>query len=101
MKGQIRSVGLTEITKRCAHAFPVGMTHREFVDRYREPLADLGISEGSNQERVEQTRVAIGLSDHDVVLGQYKVCLQLHSIRWQRSLTSPAGFPFTSGFPEA
>ena len=79
VKGQIRSVGLTEITKRCAHAFPVGMTHREFVDRYWEPLAALGISEGSNQERVEQTRTAMGLGDHDVVLGQDKVHLLLHS----------------------
>jgi chitin synthase len=99
VKGQVRSVGLPEITRRCAQAFPVGMTHREFVDRYREPLAALGISEGSNQERVEQARIAMGLSDHDVVLGQYKVCL-LHPARWLRVLTSPAGFPFASGFPE-
>jgi chitin synthase len=48
VKGQIRSVGLPDITKGIAHAFPVGMTHREFVNRYREPLAALGISEGSN-----------------------------------------------------
>ena len=74
VKGQIRSVGLPDVAKRCAHTFPVGMTHREFVDRYREPLAALGISEGSNQERVEQTRIAMGLSEHDVVMGQYKVC---------------------------
>ena len=60
--------------------FPVGMTHWEFVDRYREPLAALGISEGSNQERVEQTRTTMGLGNHDVVLGQYKVHLLLHSM---------------------
>lgn len=28
-KGQIRSVGLLEITKRCAHAFPAGVTYQE------------------------------------------------------------------------
>ena len=57
--------------------FPVGMTHQEFVDRYRESLAALGVFEGSNQEGVEQTRTVMGLGDHDVVLGQHEVCLLL------------------------
>ena len=55
--------------------FPVSMTHCEFVDHYQELLADLGISEGLNQERVGQARAAMGLSDFDIVLGQYKVHL--------------------------
>ena len=85
------------------------MTHREFVDRYREPLAALSISEGSNQERVEQTRTAMGLGDHDVVLGQYKVRLLLHSVvvvsenfhRLSFRTRPSTGFPFAPGLPEA
>jgi len=49
------------------------MTHREFVDRYRVPLASFGVIKETNQERVEQARTLMNLDDHDVVLGQHKV----------------------------
>ncbi|KAA1474601.1 glycosyltransferase family 2 protein [Dentipellis sp. KUC8613] len=75
VKGQIRSLGLPEIAKRCAHVFEVGMTPREFCDRYREQIAEVGIIEGETREQIEQARTALGLGDSDLVLGQYKVFL--------------------------
>ena len=73
VKGQIRSMGLTEIARRCVNVFEVGMTPREFCDRYREKLAGVGITEGESREQIEQARTALGFKDNDLVLGQYKV----------------------------
>ncbi|KAG1722688.1 glycosyltransferase family 2 protein [Suillus paluster] len=73
VKGQVRSLGLTEIAKRNVNVFEVGMTPEEFCQRYRDPMLALGVSEGSPRERVEQTRTALTLRERDVVLGQYKV----------------------------
>ncbi|KAH9045953.1 glycosyltransferase family 2 protein [Lactarius hengduanensis] len=64
VKGQIRSLGLTEIARRCANVFEVGMTPREFCDRYREKLAE-----------IERAKAALGFENNDLVVGQYKVCL--------------------------
>jgi len=74
VKGQIRSMGLPEISRRCVNVFEVGMTPREFCDRYREHIADMGVMDGDTREQVEQMRTAIGLAESDLVLGQYKVC---------------------------
>lgn len=73
VKGQIRSLGLTEISRRCVNVFEVGMTPREFCDRYREKLAGVGIMEGESREQIERARSALGFKDNDLVLGQYKV----------------------------
>jgi chitin synthase len=73
VKGQIRSLGLTEISRRCANVFEVGMTPREFCDRYREKLAGVGIMEGESREQIERARSALGFKDNDLVVGQYKV----------------------------
>ena len=73
VKGQIRSLGLTEIARRCVNVFEVGMTPREFCDRYREKLAGVGITEGESREQIERARKVLGLKDNDLVLGQYKV----------------------------
>ena len=35
VKGQIRSLGLTEIVRRCVNVFEVGITPHRFCDRYR------------------------------------------------------------------
>lgn len=75
VKGQVRSLGMTEIAKRNVNVFEVGMTPEEFCQRYRDPISALGISEGTPRERVEQTRTALSLKERDVVLGQYKVFL--------------------------
>ncbi|KAH9984858.1 glycosyltransferase family 2 protein [Russula vinacea] len=75
VKGQIRSLGLTEIARRCVNVFEVGMTPREFCDRYREKLAGVGITEGESREQIERARGVLGLKDNDLVLGQYKVFL--------------------------
>jgi chitin synthase len=72
VKGQVRSLGLTEIVKRNVNVFEVGMTPEEFCQRYKDPISALGVSEGSPRERVEQTRTALSLNERDVVLGQYK-----------------------------
>ncbi|KAG1744846.1 glycosyltransferase family 2 protein [Suillus lakei] len=75
VKGQVRSLGMTEIAKRNANVFEVGMTPEEFCQRYRDPISAVGISEGAPRERVEQTRTALSLRERDIVLGQYKVFL--------------------------
>ncbi|TFY81864.1 hypothetical protein EWM64_g2154 [Hericium alpestre] len=75
VKGQIRSMGLPEIARRCVNVFEVGMTPREFCDRYRGQIADVGIMEGETREQIEQARTTLNLSESDLVLGQYKVFL--------------------------
>jgi chitin synthase len=69
----VRSAGLPEIARRCVNVFEVNMTLEEFCDRYREPLAEIGIIEGLYQEQVEQTRTALSLHERVVVLGRHKV----------------------------
>ncbi|THG99489.1 hypothetical protein EW026_g2875 [Hermanssonia centrifuga] len=75
VKGQVRSLGLAEVSKRCGNMFEVAMTPAEFVDRYREPLTTVGVHEGEPREQVEQTRTALGLEERDVVLGMSMVFL--------------------------
>lgn len=73
VKGQVRSVGLSDVAKRNASVFEVGMTPEEFCERYAEGLEAIGVSEGNDREKVEQARTASGLSDRDLVLGMHKV----------------------------
>ncbi|KAI0315785.1 glycosyltransferase family 2 protein [Amylostereum chailletii] len=75
VKGQIRSYGLPEIARRCVNVFEVGMTPREFCDRYREQIAGAGVVEGDTREQIDQARSVLDLKDKDLVLGQYKVFL--------------------------
>jgi chitin synthase len=76
IKGQVRSIGLSEIRKRCANVFEVGMTLDEFCQGYREGLEGSGVVEGNIQEWVQQAQqahTAFGLSETDLILGQHKV----------------------------
>jgi chitin synthase len=73
VKGQVRSAGLPEIARRSVNTFEVNMTPEEFCDRYRVPLGEIGVIEGSHQEQVEQSRTAFSLKERDIVLGQHKV----------------------------
>ena len=73
VKGQIRSLGLTEISKRNINVYEAGLTPDEFCTRYREPMAKMGVVDGSAKEKVEQTKGFLGLPETDMVLGQYKV----------------------------
>ncbi|KAF8064853.1 glycosyltransferase family 2 protein [Lyophyllum atratum] len=75
VKGQVRSVGLVEIAKRCVNVFEVGMTLEEFCDRYNVGLEAGGVREGTPAEKVQQARTAFGLTERDLVLGQHKVFL--------------------------
>ncbi|KXN87631.1 Chitin synthase 8 [Leucoagaricus sp. SymC.cos] len=75
VKGQVRSIGLSEIAKRCGVVMEVGMTPEEFCERYREGLEVAGVSEGDVRERAMQARTALGLGERDVVFGQHKVFL--------------------------
>jgi chitin synthase len=76
VKGQVRSIGLSEVAKRCGVVFEVGMTPGEFCERYCEGLEGVGgISEGDTRERAMQARTAFGLGERDLVLGQHKVIL--------------------------
>ncbi|KAJ3554665.1 hypothetical protein NM688_g2995 [Phlebia brevispora] len=75
VKGQVRSMGLPEVARRCVNVFEATMTPVEFLERYQEPLAVLSINEGEPRERVEQARTALGLEERDVVLGMSMVFL--------------------------
>ncbi|PFH46960.1 glycosyltransferase family 2 protein [Amanita thiersii Skay4041] len=75
VKGQVRSIGLAEISRRCVNMFEVGLTPEEFCERYREGLDAANVFEGTSREKVEQARTAFGLEERDVVLGQQKVFL--------------------------
>ena len=78
VKGQIRSLGLTEVSKRNVNVFEVGLAPDEFCTRYREPMTKMGVLDGSAKEKVERTRGVLGLQETDIVLGQYKVILSVH-----------------------
>lgn len=93
VKGQIRSSGMPEIARRSANVFEVGMTPDEFCERYRVPLSDLGVVEGSSTEQVEQTRTALSLKEQDVVLGQHKV--RCSNVRLNCSVTDVVGLRFS------
>ena len=73
VKGQVRSSGLSEIARRCANVFEVNMTPDEFVQRYKQPLVNVGVVEGDPREQVSQARTALGLQDRDIVLGMTMV----------------------------
>ncbi|KAG6370506.1 hypothetical protein JVT61DRAFT_11435 [Boletus reticuloceps] len=75
IKGQIRSLGLTEVSKRNVNVFEVGLTLDEFCTRYGEPMAKMGVMDGSVKEKVKQTRNVLGLQETDIVLSQYKIFL--------------------------
>lgn len=72
-KGQIRSAGLTEISRRNVNVFQASMLPSEFCDRYKDHLAELNVFEGDEMTRVHQARTALGLEDRDIVVGRYKV----------------------------
>ncbi|KAJ8519110.1 hypothetical protein ONZ45_g3931 [Pleurotus djamor] len=67
VKGQVRSVGLSEVARRSINVFEVGMTPDEFCERYKEGLVAAGVSEGTPQEWVQQARTALGMNDKDIV----------------------------------
>ena len=73
VKAQVRSVGLSEIARRCVNVFEAMMTPDEFTDRYRPLLSSVGVSEGDSRSQVEQARGALGLQERDVVLGMSMV----------------------------
>ncbi|KAF5366143.1 hypothetical protein D9757_010944 [Collybiopsis confluens] len=75
VKGQVRSLGLTEIARRCMNVFEVSMMPEEFCDRYKDGLQEAGVAGGNEVERIEHARSACGLSENDVVVGQHKVFL--------------------------
>lgn len=79
VRAQVRSFGLPEMTKRSGVVFTVSMEPGEFVDRYKDQLTLLGVGEGTEKEKVEQARTALGLSETDIVQGAFKV---LASIYW-------------------
>ncbi|KAF9078668.1 glycosyltransferase family 2 protein [Rhodocollybia butyracea] len=75
VKGQIRSIGLTEIAKRCANVFEVNMMPEEFCDRYKDGLQEAGVTSEDERDRIEHARSALGLNENDIVIGQHKVFL--------------------------
>ena len=102
VKGQIRSLGLTEVSKRNVNVFEVGLTPDEFCTRYKEPMAKVGVMDGSAMEKVEQVRTALGLGETDIVLGQYKVsfeCLCVMNLKDSHPFTRTLGLLISSCLP--
>ncbi|PCH37422.1 glycosyltransferase family 2 protein [Wolfiporia cocos MD-104 SS10] len=75
VKGQVRSLGLSEVSRRCVNVFEVNMTSDEFVQRYRAHLTALNVTEGDPHEQIEQARIALSLQEKDIVLGVRQVFL--------------------------
>ncbi|KAH9903379.1 glycosyltransferase family 2 protein [Cubamyces lactineus] len=75
VKAQVRSVGLTEIARRCVNVFEAMMTPNEFTQRYQSLLQSVGVTEGDSRQQVEQSRTALGLQERDIVLGLSMVFL--------------------------
>ncbi|KAI0089472.1 glycosyltransferase family 2 protein [Irpex rosettiformis] len=75
VKGQVRSLGLAQVSRRCVNIFEAKMTPQEFVDRYRETLDKASVHEGEEREQVDQARTALGLDERDLVLGSTMVFL--------------------------
>lgn len=73
VKGQIRSLGLTEVSKRNVNTFEVGLTLEGFCMWYKEPMVKMGIMDSLAKEKVEWTRQILGLQEIDMILSQYKV----------------------------
>ncbi|KAF9484250.1 glycosyltransferase family 2 protein [Pholiota conissans] len=73
VKGQVKSVGLTEIARHSVNVFEANMTPEEFVQRYRETLNAGGIIEGDEREVIAQARTTFGLSERDLALGMQRV----------------------------
>jgi chitin synthase len=73
IKGQVRGVTLSEVAKRAAVAFEVGMTPEEFRDCSRDPMGIVDVTEGEPQGLVDHTRTAFGLGPKGVVQGREKV----------------------------
>lgn len=73
VKGQVRSAGLAEVTRRSVNMFEIGMSPQEFCDRYRESLVAVGVTEGEPHELVDQARTALGLQQRDIAQGERKV----------------------------
>ena len=102
VKGQIRSLGLTEVSKRNVNVFEVGLTPEEFCTRYKEPMAKMGVADGSAKEKFERTRQILGLQEIDMVLGQYKVNFKrIHVMEYEDShhITLYLGLLVSSGIP--
>jgi chitin synthase len=100
VKGQVRSLGLAEITRRCVNVFEVAMTAPEFVERYSETLVTINVHEGEPREQVEQARTALGLGEKDIVLGMRMVCLAC-LLSDLLLMILVAGFPIARGLPPA
>ncbi|KAG9027121.1 hypothetical protein FRB95_008118 [Tulasnella sp. JGI-2019a] len=75
VKAQVRSIGIPEIAKRSGAVFIASMQPNEFVDRYKDQLTLLGVGEGTDTERIEQAKTALGLEEKDIVIGAFKVFL--------------------------
>jgi len=74
VKGQVKAIGMTEISRICVNVFEVGITLDEFCSRYMQGLQEAGVSEGNEREVIDQARRAFGFNDRDLVLGVHKVC---------------------------
>ncbi|KDQ56608.1 glycosyltransferase family 2 protein [Jaapia argillacea MUCL 33604] len=79
VKAQVRSMGLSEVARRCVNMFEVNMTPEEFVERYREVVsAMLGANAGNDGDETEvvgRMRDAFGLEERETVMGKHKVFL--------------------------
>ncbi|KAK8846712.1 hypothetical protein IAR55_005799 [Kwoniella newhampshirensis] len=70
VKGQIRSVGLTEMAQRLRMSYEVRMTHREACERYTREFEVRGILEGpAHVDRLQDLKRVLKLSDQHLGIG--------------------------------
>jgi len=53
VKGQICSLGLTEILWQCMNVFEVGITPCKFCNQYQEKLTGVGIIDSESRDQIE------------------------------------------------
>lgn len=78
LRAQIRSYGLSEMTRKLATTFEVSMTHAEGCERYAAELNAHGILHGGVTNAADSMRSlakARGLGERDMSVGKHKVFL--------------------------
>jgi len=82
VKAQVRSIGLSQMARKQGVVFEASMSPQEFCDRYHDYLKVLGVSAGGDPiASVNATREALGLSELEIVIGQFKVYFGKASVK--------------------
>lgn len=86
VKQQIRTLCLTEMTRKLLYEYSVSMTHEEFCERYAElpslaAVSMAGATGGSAKQKFASAREVMSWSDREAANGQMKVFLAHEAFR--------------------